>query len=275
MQDDGGDVRYYGASPNNYVYFNCSNYSSQTSSTCELWRIIGVFNGKVKIMKNSSIGALAWSQDKNIDSSKTTFYNDWSTSSLKVLLNGSYYKGTGTVTYYSMSGGNSETILNMASIGLKNNATRNMILESTWSLLSWTSSKLYLNILYEKENGEGKVYTGRPTSWTGKIALPYASDYGYAADLSLCKQTLYNYDDSTCTANNWMYNILGTENGGWLLTPSSEAPLEAWYVYKKGSVGSFAAYSEYEATPTIYLDTKTNMSSGSGTSSNPYKLVAS
>ena len=44
---DGGNIRYYGASPNNYIYFNCSDYSNQTSSTCETWRIIGVFDGKL------------------------------------------------------------------------------------------------------------------------------------------------------------------------------------------------------------------------------------
>ena len=48
---DGGNIRYYGANPNNYIYFNCSDYSNQTSSTCETWRIIGVFDGKIKINK--------------------------------------------------------------------------------------------------------------------------------------------------------------------------------------------------------------------------------
>ena len=48
---DSGNIRYYGASPNNYIYFNCDDYSNQTSSTCEVWRIIGVFEGKVKIMR--------------------------------------------------------------------------------------------------------------------------------------------------------------------------------------------------------------------------------
>ena len=34
---DGGNIRYYGSSPNNYLYFNCSDYSNQTVDTCELW----------------------------------------------------------------------------------------------------------------------------------------------------------------------------------------------------------------------------------------------
>ena len=56
MNDSFDNIRYYGASPNNYIYFNCDDYSNQTSDTCEIWRIIGVFNGKVKIMRNEIIG---------------------------------------------------------------------------------------------------------------------------------------------------------------------------------------------------------------------------
>ena len=29
---DDGNIRYYGASPNNYIYFNCDDYSDQTST---------------------------------------------------------------------------------------------------------------------------------------------------------------------------------------------------------------------------------------------------
>ena len=83
---DGGNIRYYGASPNNYIYFNCSDYSNQSDSTCEKWRIIGVFGDKVKIIRNESIGKLARDQDKNINLSLTTYDNDWSTASLKILL---------------------------------------------------------------------------------------------------------------------------------------------------------------------------------------------
>lgn len=73
---DGGNVRYYGKNPSNYIYFNCSDYSNQLSSTCEVWRIIGVFDGKVKIMKNNSIGVIAWDYDKNDDFSLSAFNNN-------------------------------------------------------------------------------------------------------------------------------------------------------------------------------------------------------
>ena len=114
---NGGNIRYYGATPNNYIYFNCETYPD---TNCEIWRIIGVFDGKLKIMRNTSIGELAWDQDKNDDSSKTTYDNNWTTATLQKLLNGSYYNGSGTITYYSGTSGTTTTSLNMTNIGIKN-----------------------------------------------------------------------------------------------------------------------------------------------------------
>lgn len=55
-----GNIRYVGSNPNNYIYFNCSDYSNQSSSTCEKWRIVGVFDGKVKLVRPTSIGEYSW-----------------------------------------------------------------------------------------------------------------------------------------------------------------------------------------------------------------------
>ena len=57
MEDTAGNIRYYGASPNNYIYFNCETYPS---TNCELWRIIGVVDGKLKLIRNESIGTYSW-----------------------------------------------------------------------------------------------------------------------------------------------------------------------------------------------------------------------
>ena len=46
--DPDGNIRYIGANPDNYVYFNCSDYTNQSDSTCEKWRIIGLFNNITK-----------------------------------------------------------------------------------------------------------------------------------------------------------------------------------------------------------------------------------
>jgi len=271
---DGGNIRYYGANPNNYIYFNCSDYSNQASSTCETWRIIGVFDGKLKLIRNESIGNLSWDYDKNDDSTKTTYDNDWSTATLQKLLNGSYYNGSGIVTYYLGGSGPRTASLNMTSIGIKNETTRNMIVETTYNLGGWNSSSVYPNQIYGYERGT-TVYTGRPPTWTGKIALAYPSDYGYAADFSQCNQTLNKYNDSTCTSNNWMKAILGTSSLGWLLTPYSDGADRAWLMYLGGYVYA-GTNNDFRVVPVLSLSSELEIESwsGDGSSSNPYKLSA-
>ena len=72
-KDEHGDIRYYGKDPNNYISFND-----------ELWRIIGIIDGKIKIVRNESIGSRVWASNQR---------NDWNSSDLKNYLNGEYYNG--------------------------------------------------------------------------------------------------------------------------------------------------------------------------------------
>ena len=290
---DGGNIRYYGASPNNYIYFNCSDYSNQTSSTCETWRIIGVFDGKLKIMRNESIGKYSWdNKDTSTGAESADGKNDWTTARLMKLLNPSDYyindnndkdsEGNylGYSLYYNSASGMCFTdegvnysACDFTSTGIKNDETRNMIAETTYNLGGWNDTGVYPNEIYEYERGT-TVYTGRPTTWTGKIALAYPSDYGYAADLNQCKQTLANYDNSTCTSNNWMKAII-TDNGsnhGWLLTPDSSYSFGAWYSH--GNVGEYFTGAARGAVPVLSLSSKLGIESGDGSSSNPYKLSA-
>ena len=289
---DGGNIRYYGANPNNYIYFNCSDYSNQSSSTCETWRIIGVFEGKLKLIRNKSIGYHSWDNKDTSTGAETNLgKNDWTTARLMKLLNPSKYytvdsndNNLGQILYYNgasgkcYSGQNNATVdCDFTSTGIKNNTTRNMIAETTYNLGGWNGSSIYPNQIYGYERGT-KVYTGRPTTWKGKIALAYISDYGYAVDLNQCKdKTLNNYSDSTCTSNNWMKTII-TNNGsnpGWLLTPSSSSSTHAWYVPSDGDVRySSATYGAYWAAPVLSLSSELGIESGDGSSSNPYKLSA-
>ena len=277
---------------NNYIYFNCSDYSNQSSSTCETWRIIGVFDGKVKIMRGSIIGSYSW-DNKNTSTGAETNYgkNDWTTARLMKLLNPSdYYKtdtndnGNGQSLYWNaqsgtcFSGQNNATMsCDFTSTGLKNDTTRNLISEETYTIKGHNTTDVFSNIMYDKERVSGTVYTGRPTAWKGKISLPYASDYGYATDLNQCQKTLYFYVNPECAANNWMKNIV-TNNGGnsgWLLTPYSGNARDAWVVYLSGIVGSVTNGSSYSngVAPVLYLDSKLVIGSGSGSSSAPYQLT--
>ena len=285
MSDVNGNLRYYGAEPNNYIYFNCSDYSNQSSSTCETWRIIGVFNNKVKLIRGSQIGSYSW-DNKNTSTGAETDNgkNDWTDARLMKLLNPGYEsETTGGSLYYNSGSGNCYAGKNNAtkacdftSTGIKNDKTRGLISEETYSLLGWDDYSVYSNQMYEYERSTGKVYSGRPTEWQGKIALPYPSDYGYAVDLSKCGQDLYNYDNNTCTSNNWMNTIIAPNNG-WLLTPDSGSAYFAWRVYSSGHVNYDGfAYRAHGVAPVLYLNSELSIKAGTGTgsSSAPYQLSA-
>ncbi len=281
---DSGNIRYYGASPNNYIYFNCSDYSNQSSTTCETWRIIGVFNGKVKIIRNESIGNYSWDNKNQSTGAETAWgKNDWTTARLMKLLNSSEYyttdsndNGLGQSLYYNSASGrcysgsnNRRVDCDFTSTGIKNDMTRNIISEETWNIGGWNSSSVYSNQIYGYERGT-TVDSGRPTTWTGKIGLMYPSDYGYAADLNKCTKQLGSYNDSTCTSNDWLFNI-GSQ---WTLTPNSGSLYNAWYVVSAGNV----YYSYYnvcgtsDVHPVLYLASDLAISSGDGSSSSPYTL---
>ena len=282
MKDNEGNVRYYGASPNNYIYFNCSDYSNQSSSTCEIWRIIGVFNGKVKLIRGSQIGSYSW-DNKNVSTGAESAYgkNDWTSARLMKLLNPGYSsETTGGSLYYDAKSGNcysgqnnATTACNFTSTGIKNVITRNLISEETYYLGGYSTSSVYPNEIYKVERGTN-VYSGRPTTWKGKVALAYPSDYGYGADFTKCSQKLGNYNNSTCASNNWLKPIISELTYNWLLTSTSDYSSAVWYNYTSGNAREYGTnvYNAYGVAPVIHLNSELSIKLGDGSNSNPYQL---
>lgn len=238
---DSGNIRYYGTAPNNYVYFNCSDYNNQTSDSCEVWRIIGVFNGNTKIMKQETIGKQSWN---------ATMANDWGNSSSKTYLNETYYNS------------------------LKNTETKNMILSSTWNLGGSNSAAIYSDALYQIERGT-TTCCSFDTTTTANIALIYASDYSYAAEFGAdyCNSTVGSYTDTTCANNNWMKPIFTSTS--WVLNNNSAHQSIVWNITSTGAVsaGTFSNVgATYDIIPTLYLKPTTTILTGDGTISNPYQL---
>ena len=275
---DGGNIRYYGASPNNYIYFNCSDYNNQSDTTCEKWRIIGVFDGKVKIIRNESIGAYLWD----------TSTNEWSQAKLMKLLNPGYENGSvgGSLYYYGKKGTCYETSMfnttscDFTSTGIKNDTTRNKIAEVTWNLGGYHSDRIFSNQIYGYERGT-TVYSGRSPTWPGRIALPYPSDYGYATDFNKCPLILDSYSSSAnsyaCISNDWMVPIIITygTTPGWLLTPNSSKTNVAFVVNSSGNVtsGLLGVSNNSRITPTLFLNSEeTIVEETTGSQDNPYKL---
>ena len=107
--DPDNNIRYIGANPNNYVYFNCSDYNNQSDSTCEKWRIIGVFKNMtkedgtkedlVKIIRDDRLSntGFSWDYKKKGVGTSTSDYssNDWTDSQLMMMLNPTDYLKSG------------------------------------------------------------------------------------------------------------------------------------------------------------------------------------
>ena len=281
------DYRYIGADPNNYVKFND-----------ELWRIIGVFDtddgtGKVekrlKIIRNESIGDYSWDNKDTTTGAESTYgKNEWTDARLNYLLNPGHESETaGGSLYWNRGAGNcykgqnnATTACDFTTTGLTEKA-QVMIGDAKWYLGGKTSYDSSSNGLashfYKYERGTG-VYSGRSTSWTGKVGLMYPSDYGYATSggtttnrASCLAKEIYNWDDSSvsdCKNNDWL--LLNTWQ--WTISPRAGDSIGVFDVYFAGYVIDDDASNDGAARPVVHLKSTIKVISGSGTTSSPYIL---
>ena len=170
--------------------------------------------------------------------------------------------------------------VDFTSTGIKNYTTRNFIENVKWNLGGWYNNEEYSDVLYKKERGT-EVITNpsdgilRSTSWTGKVALLYPSDYGYAANLNECA----NAGKFDCS--NWLNSTFDGKYL-WLLTPSINNSDEgfdnmennAWTVVPDGLDSGQDVFNVYDVFPTLFLKTNIIKSGGDGSQSNPYQLAA-
>ena len=241
------EYRYRGASPKNYVTFNN-----------EVWRIIGVFptedgtgkiENRIKLIKDQSIGNKYWNKTQV---ASTSSYNNWTGATLKTELNTTYLTGL-TRTSQSMIG------------------------DAKYYLGGYKTSVIQKDVMYQyerkiKNTTSNEFYYGtNPNSWVGKLALMYASDYGYSAS-NECTQTLNYYNNTICKNNTWLYNSAYE----WTLPQDSRNILSALNVNLDGFVSSTEVYgSQLAVRPVLYLISSVKITGGSGTSSNPYTLSLS
>ena len=250
--------RYEGKNPNNYIWFNN-----------ELWRIIGVFDeashgqsgqNLVKIIRNESIGGLAWHKSNT---------NDWTASSLMNLLNGAYLNsenGTGGEYCYGYSTTVPAGNCDYTETGI-NDTYRAMIENVTWYLGGYSSTSATAEAFYGYERGD-TVDSGRPTSTTGYIGLMYPSDYGYSVLASSCARTtnLGSYNTASCAGQSWFYG----QGHEWTITPDSSISFSVFSVDNRGYLLSYLASFGNSARPVLYLDSSVYVIDGNGSQSDPY-----
>ena len=258
--------RYSGANPNNYV---CFGSDEATCPEDNLYRIIGVFDGHVKLIKLTSIGDYAWDAD-NVDFSSVTSTNNQDNNYNVIQLNGilaapdpgsigSNHWENADLNYYI----NNDYFLN----------TLNSIWQNVISINSWQIGGIdYLDILngsminvYDREigiNSDNKTYQS-------KIGLMYVSDYGYAASPENWLTHISSYD--VARDNNWLFS--GVEE--WTISPYSY-PGSVYIIANSGSIDGYNSNvvdDPYAVRPTFYLNSDVLYASGDGTIDSPIRIV--
>ena len=139
-----------------------------------------------------------------------------------------------------------------------------MISNVVWKLGARENQNASANIFYNAERGTS-VYGSNPTTWTGKIGLIYPSDYGFAVGGNVRESCLttnfYNQGaNNNCSKNDWLYKYMY-----WTLTPRIGIAY-----HNAGGSGL-----NVMVMPTLYLNSNITLSSGTGTTTNPFLLEAS
>ena len=266
--------RYAGASDavNNYVCFG------STQSPCpadNLYRIIGVFGDRVKLIKSDYATTALLGTDG--DYSKMYTANNWDNSS---------YKGNNlaNIAAYNWNKSNQNTwsLSNLNKTNLNTNFITNIgadwaakIAETTWKVGGNTYAKIrdaVPSVAYQNEivNPVTTNSQDNKTEYSAKIGLMYVSDYMYAAPQD--KWTLVGYnsyaskDYRAATNVNWMYMGLYE----WTISRNAVYWSDAFSVTSTGTVNSSnVGNSVLGIRPVFNLTSFVNYVSGSGTAADP------
>ena len=310
ITDDGtsdANFRFIGKDAKNYVKFN--NELWRVLGIFNTTDSYGNFSKRIKIIRNESIGtSISW--DSSLPTVNQGYgVNEWSNSAMMKLLNEGYDENKvidssgnenllNNSLYWNRKSGyclaapnNNRNNCDFTSIGL-NTTAKSMIDSVVWNtgalpsnMNSLTPKELYT---YERGDKNGKTdfdssnyptvdSVERTTTWTGKVALPYASDYimassdGSSNNREQCMNSPSNVYGDCSSNNNWMNVGISTPLVS--LSPVYGAADPSYTSYTIVTPGSMpAAVNNYTIKPSVYLNPKTRVKSGSGTNNDPFIL---
>ena len=266
-----GSYRYAGSSEttNNFVCFGY-NSSDGTCPTDYLYRIIGVFDNQVKLIKYDYAKSSFLGTDGNYKNNVNYYENS------KTYLGNNNLSEIGCYGYDSSSYIWSYSKLN--TVNLNNNYLKyigeqwnNKITVSDWENGGNTSSKIksvpvsdafYNEIISPKSS----------IVFNGKIALRYISEYGYAASPSAWTTKLSSYGSSSIASVNWMY--MGLDE----YSISAHREGEKSNVLSVGAINTLGSVTHYTVNgccavrPAFYLNSDVSYISGKGTKTEPYLI---
>ena len=276
--------RYAGTSDsvNNFVCFG------STTSPCpedNLYRIIGVIDGKVKLIKSAVADNSLLGSDGTYAYDKT--YYKWSNlsscpnetahvknSNLLMLAN----KNVIAAPSGGATGCNNWKYSDLNTTNLNTNYLNNigptwsnMIEDTTWKVSGCSSFKgTAKNIFTEEITNATKTYG--PSDGTSKIGLMYVSDYGFAASPEAWTLTMNAYDNTIAIYNNWMYS----KKDELTLLSYSNNSIHIYYLSSNGGIYYMDDFSSaqdvHNVRPVFYLKFSVKYIGGKGLQSDPIQI---
>ena len=230
--------------------FVCFGTNADVCPTDNLYRIIGVIDDKVKLIKYTSASSELIGNDGSLDVqdyhwNTATTNNTWSESNLnKINLNTNFINNIGeewaskiAITTWKV-GGNTYT-------NIVNNPAR---------------------MVYQNEIVNSMTNTtDKKTEYNAKIGLMYASEFGFAAAPIAWDKNLNDY--FPVRDSNWMAR--GSDMI-WTITRNADGTDDVFYITNDATVGSTSmSNNSMYVHPTFNLETSITYKSGIGTISDP------
>ena len=226
--------RYSGANPNNYVCFGIGEGSCPEDN---LYRIIGIFDGKIKLVKYTTYTYAYWG------GTNTNSDNNWINSTLNTeILNGEFLSSW-------------------------DSSWQDKIVDTSWHIdginngvKGQTAAGVYD---YEIRNAT--------TLYNARIGLMYISDYGFGVTPDYWNLPISNYNTNEVTSNNWLY-----ENTiQWTISKQNDSASHAYFVDGMGTIfGDTITIYNGSVKPVFYLNSAVILTSGTGTLDDPYRINA-
>ena len=270
--------RYAGASEsvNNFV---CFGSTTKPCPTDNLYRIIGVIDGKVKLIKYDYASSNLLGTDGAYSGAYSTDTEYYRWSSLERCPSSTAYNSSNGIYQLAnkniiaapdLTGCNEWNYSNLNTTNLNTNFINNIgttwaskIATTTWKVGGGASTYLtdVPKTAYQYEVGS----SASSTTYEAKIGLMYVSDYGFAADQSGWTTELSSYKSNT--SKNWLY--LGSSE--WTISRSSDRTTQAFGVYT-GYVGYYGVTLDFAVRPSFNLESSVKYVSGSGSMSDPVRI---
>ena len=273
LENGANDNSYRYAGPSDKVNnFICFGSTTNPCPTDNLYRIIGVIDDKVKLIKYDYMTT----EELGTDGDYSRTYKEFGMESTykgtygdgeKI---GSYYWNSNTFNTWSTSLFN-KTNLNTNFINYLESEWANKIATTTWKVGGNTYENIdgvIPSMTYQNEivnPTPGNASTTGETEYKAKMGLMYVSDYGFAASPRAWNLTMHNYNDVTVTNNNWMYMGLSE----WSITRTSNNSYYVFLIENYGYLNVDAANTCFAVRVSFNLESSITYKSGMGSMSDP------